>query len=88
MYICSLLPYALPFSALPVRITQSDVSVDEDDPTGFVMVCAEVVSGSLAPGQTASATLATSTGSAICKCNKLKLLGLGWLIIGTRGVLC
>ena len=60
--------FALPFSALPVRLTVSDVSVDEDDPTGFVMVCAEVVSGSLAPGQTASATLATqSTGSAICK---------------------
>ena len=46
--------------------------IDEDDPARSVMVCAEVVSGSLAPGQTASATLTTqSIGSAICKCNEL-----------------
>ena len=55
-----------------MRLTQSSVRVDENDPAGSVMVCAEVVSGSLAPGQTASATLTTQgVGSALCKCNEL-----------------
>ena len=54
---------SFPPSVVSVRIVPpSDVNVPEEG--GFTLVCTEIVSGTLAPGVTATVTLATSDGSA------------------------